>query len=217
MVIDVPVGPTAKVRSPEAATALEHLLCAVGNAIGLHVRVVRTDGRQPVGRGIGPALEARDVLAVLRRDPTAPADLRERALTLAGEIIELGDAAVVGSGRSIAQRLLESGAALHKFEAICDAQGGMRVPGRARHVHVVDATRPGVVTGFHNRRLARIAKLAGAPRAPTAGVEVHAPLGVSVRTGDPLISIHAETPGELDYARGYLRANPDFISLDGDA
>ena len=216
VVIDVPVGPTAKVRSTEAADALEHLLCEVGTAIGLHVRVVRTDGRQPVGRGIGPALEARDVLAVLRRDATAPADLRERALTLAGEIIELGGTAAAGSGRSIAQHLLDSGAALAKFEAICAAQGGMRVPGRARHVHVVEATRAGVVAGFQNRWLARIAKLAGAPRAPTAGVDVHAPLGVSVRTGDPLISIHAETPGELDYARGYLRANPDIISLDGD-
>jgi thymidine phosphorylase len=216
VVIDVPVGPTAKVRSAEAADALDHLLCAVGTTIGLRVRVVRTDGRQPVGRGIGPALEARDVLAVLHRDPVAPADLRERALTLAGEIIELGDTTAVGRGRSIAQGLLESGTALSKFEAICEAQGGMRVPGRARHIHVVDATRAGIVTGVHNRRLARIAKLAGAPRAPTAGVEVHAPLGASVRMGDPLISIHAETPGELDYARGYLRANPEFISLNGD-
>jgi thymidine phosphorylase len=216
VVIDVPVGPTAKVRSTEAADALEHLFCAVATAVGLQVRVVRTDGRQPVGRGIGPALEARDVLAVLRHDATAPPDLRERALTLAGEVIELGGTAAAGSGRSIAQHLLDSGAALTKFEAICAAQGGMRVPGRARHVHVVDATRAGIVTGFHNRRLARIAKLAGAPRAPTAGVDLHVPLGVSVRTGDPLISIHAETPGELDYARGYLRANPDIISLNGD-
>lgn len=57
--------------------------------------------------------------------------------------------------------------------------------------------------------------MAGAPRASTAGVEVHAPLGASVRAGDPLLSIHAETPGELDYARGYLRANPGIITLDG--
>jgi thymidine phosphorylase len=215
VVLDVPVGPSAKVRSAEAADALEHLLCAVGAAIGLHVRVARTDGRQPVGRGVGPALEARDVLSVLRRDPTAPADLRDRALSLAGEVIELAGAAPSGTGKAIAQRLLESGAALTKFEAICQAQGGMREPARARHVHVVDATRAGVVAAFDNRRLARIAKLAGAPRAPTAGLELHAPLGTKLAPGDPLLTIHAETPGELDYARAYLRANPQIISLDG--
>lgn len=215
VLIDVPVGPTAKVRSLEAAATLESLLCSVGTAIGLSVRVARTDGRQPVGRGVGPALEAHDVLSVLRREATAPADLRDRALALAGQVIELGGGAAPGAGRAEAERILDSGAALSKFEAICHAQGGMREPGRARHVHVVDATRGGVVAGFDNRRLARIAKLAGAPRAPTAGVEVHASIGTVLHAGDPLISIHAETPGELDYARAYLRANPQIISLNG--
>jgi thymidine phosphorylase len=217
VLIDVPLGPSAKVRSTEAADALERLLCTVGTAIGLQVRVARTDGRQPVGRGVGPSLEARDVLAVLRREATAPADLRERALALAGEIIELGGTTPAGAGKAVATRLLESGAALAKFEAICEAQGGMREPARAKHVHVVDATRAGVVAAFDNRRLARIAKLAGAPRAPTAGLEVHARLGTRLDAGDPLITIHAETPGELDYARAYLRANPQIISLDGSA
>ena len=215
VLLDVPVGPSAKVRSGEAADALEHLLCAVGTAIGLHVRVARTDGRQPVGRGVGPALEARDVLSVLRRDAAAPADLRDRALSLAGEVIEISGATPIGTGRATAERLLESGAALEKFEAICAAQGGMREPARARHVHVVDATRAGVVAAFDNRRLARIAKLAGAPRAPAAGLELHAPLGTKLAPGDPLLTIHAETPGELDYARAYLRANPQIITLDG--
>ena len=215
VVLDVPVGPSAKVRSAEAADALERLFCAVGSAVGLRVRVARTDGRQPVGRGVGPTLEARDVLSVLRREPTAPPDLRDRALSLAGEVIELAGTTPAGTGRAVAQRLLESGAALEKFEAICEAQGGMREPALARHTHVVDATRAGVVTAFDNRRLARIAKLAGAPRAPAAGLELHAALGTKLDRGDPLLTIHAESPGELDYARAYLRANPQIITLDG--
>ena len=215
VLIDVPLGPSAKVRSVESADALERLLCAVGTAVGLEVRVARTDGRQPVGHGVGPALEARDVLSVLRQEPTAPADLRDRAVSLAGDVIELGGTTPAGAGRAVAERILESGAALKKFDAICEAQGGMREPPRAPHVHVVDATRAGVVAGIDNRRLARIAKLAGAPRASSAGLELHAPLGTRVEAGDPLITIHAETPGELDYARAYLRANPQIISLNG--
>src|SRR5262245_4703865 len=72
VVIDVPLGPTAKVRTREAAERLEGHLDAVGSGLGLEVRVIYTDGSQPVGRGIGPALEAHDVLAVLRGDATAP-------------------------------------------------------------------------------------------------------------------------------------------------
>jgi thymidine phosphorylase len=214
VVIDIPIGPTAKVRSIAAADALESMLLTVGTGIGLSVRVVRTDGTQPVGRGIGPALEARDVLSVLRRCDHAPADLRDRSLALAGVVLEIGGVATIGSGRARAQEALETGAALRKFEAICAAQGGMREPAIAPLTHIVRATRRGRISGIDNRRLARLAKLAGAPRAASAGVELHARLGAAVDRDEPLITIFAETPGELDYARGYLAANPQVIDLE---
>src|SRR5581483_327277 len=84
VLIDIPVGPTAKVRSDDAARSLAWRLLETGRAMDLKVDVVLTDGAQPVGCGIGPALEARDVLAVLRNERDAPADLRERAILLAG-------------------------------------------------------------------------------------------------------------------------------------
>jgi len=180
VVIDIPIGPTAKVRSITAADVLESMLLTVGTGIGLSVRVVRTDGTQPVGRGIGPALEARDVLSVLRRCDHAPADLRDRSLALAGVVLEIGGVATIGTGRARAQEALETGAALRKFEAICAAQGGMREPAVAPLTHVVHATRRGRISGIDNRRLARLVKLAGAPRAASAGVELHARLGAAV-------------------------------------
>ncbi|MFX8926203.1 thymidine phosphorylase, partial [Acinetobacter baumannii] len=61
ILIDMPVGATAKVRSVEAARALQQRLEAVARALEVHVKVHVSDGTQPVGRGIGPALEARDV------------------------------------------------------------------------------------------------------------------------------------------------------------
>lgn len=214
IVIDMPMGPTAKVRTPAAADALETLIRAVGAQVGLTVRVIRTDGTQPVGRGIGPSLEARDVLRVLRREANAPTDLRERSLALAGEVIEIGNAAVPGCGVVRARELLENGQALRKFESICAAQGGMHEPSPAPLRHVVTATRMGTISGIDNRRLSRLAKLAGAPRAPRAGVELHARLADHVNAGDPILTIHAEAPGELEYARGYLAANPQIISVD---
>jgi len=213
-VIDIPIGPTAKVRSIAAAEVLESTLHVVGDAIGLSIRAIRTDGTQPVGRGIGPALEARDVLAVLRRSPDAPTDLRERSLVLAGAVLEMGGVAAAGGGEVRARETLENGSALRKFEAICAAQGGMREPAMAPLTHVVRTTGRGRVCGIDNRRLARLAKLAGAPRAPSAGVELHARLDSRLERDEPLLTIHAESPGELDYARAYLAANPQVIDLE---
>jgi thymidine phosphorylase len=90
----------------------------------------------------------------------------------------------------------------------------MREPKIAPLRHVVTSTEPGRIGGIDNRRLARLAKLAGAPRAASAGVELHARLGASIERGQALLTIHAESPGELDYARGYLTLNPQVISLE---
>lgn len=79
VLIDIPVGPTAKIRTPAAADAIARRLASVGEAVGLRVGIHDFDGRQPVGRGIGPALEAHDVLAVLRNQADAPSDLRAAA------------------------------------------------------------------------------------------------------------------------------------------
>lgn len=213
VVIDMPVGRTAKVRSAEAAQALCRRLQAVGDMLGISVRTIVTDGSQPVGRGIGPALEAMDVLSVLQNSPAAPDDLRQRALLLAGSVLELGGKAAPGAGVALARSVLESGAAWRKFQAICEAQGGLRVPPKAGCTHVLTALHRGEVVAIDNRRLARIAKLAGAPKAPAAGILFHAPLGTRVEVGQPLLTIHAESPGELAYALAFATAQENLISL----
>ena len=213
VLIDVPVGPTAKVRSFEAAEVLRARLENVGAAVGVHVEAEISDGTQPVGRGIGPALEAHDVLEVLRAENGATSDLRERALALAAKVLEFAPGAVPGSGRVRAAKILESGLAWRKFQAICDAQGGLREPGHAPLTHVVGAGRGGECTAIDNRRIAQVAKLAGAPRAATAGVELHVRLGERVERGAPLYTVHAESRGELDYALGFATQRTDIVQL----
>ena len=213
-VIDIPVGPTAKVRSHIAARKLGILLEQVGAALGLAVQIVFTDGLQPIGRGIGPALEARDVLQVLRRDHIAPLDLRERSLLLAGSLLEFCGSVPEGRGHTRAAELLDSGQALKKFLAICDAQGGFSEPPRAEFTHVVESRVAGRIIEVGNRRLARIAKLAGAPRARAAGIDLHVACWSRVEKGMPLFTVHADTPGELQYALGSLAAGPDIFALE---
>ncbi len=216
VLIDLPVGPTAKVRSEAQARHLAEILVQVGSELGLTVRTHLSDGSQPVGRGIGPALEARDVLAVLRRQPEAPQDLRERALTLAGLLLEMGGVAEPGQGQGRATQILDSGEALARFMLIAAAQGGFHEPGIAPYQHAVLADRDGVVTFINNRFLSRLAKLSGAPADSAAGIDFHIRLGERVSRGDRLYSIHATSPGALAYALDFLAQHPHEVRVEGE-
>ena len=214
VVIDIPVGPTAKVRSLDAARHLATRLVAVAAHFGLGLRCLFTDGSQPVGRGIGPALEARDVLAVLRGEPDAPADLRERAALVAGAVLEMGGVVAEGAGVQRALDTLDNGQAWDKFQRICQAQGGLREPPRAAHVKPLRAGHAGRVVHIDNRKLSRLAKLAGAPDRPAAGVHLQVRLGDELAAGQPLLFLHAQTPGELGYALDYARDAGDIIRIE---
>ncbi|MBL26758.1 MAG: thymidine phosphorylase [Rhodospirillaceae bacterium] len=213
LVLDIPVGPTAKVRNEETARFLERSLLDVAKASGIEARTVWTDGTQPVGRGIGPALEARGVMAVLKNEPDAAPDLRSRSIALAGALLELTGAAAPGQGETMASAVVDDGRAWAKFQRICEAQGGMRVPPVAAYVLPVTAGHAGRVVSIDNRRLAMVAKLAGAPDAKAAGVELHVRLAAEVTKGEPLFTVHAETRGELAYAMEYVMPNVDIIGI----
>lgn len=213
VLIDLPAGPTAKVRTQEEALRLQYYFKAAGEAIGLKVEVIITDGSQPVGRGIGPVLEAMDVLSVLRNDRDAPADLEARAVMLAGKLMELSGRYAAGTGRENALQLLRNGKALDKFMAICSLQGGLKKLRMADHSYNVIAEKDGTVTNIDNRKLARIAKLAGAPKSPSAGILYNAPLGKKIKKGDVLFTIYADAEGELNYAREHLKSITGLIQI----
>jgi thymidine phosphorylase len=213
LILDMPIGPTAKVRNDAAAQSLTEGLLTVSEAFGIKARVVRGDGSQPIGRGIGPALEARDVLAVLQGKADAPADLRDRAVTLAGALLDLARP-TTNNGAALAADALRDGRAWTKFQRICEAQGGMRVPPISRHRRPLLAERSGQIAVIDNRKIAKLAKLAGAPEDKAAGVDLHVRLGDVVVAGQPLCTVHAEAPGELDYALSYGAANPDIVRIE---
>jgi thymidine phosphorylase len=213
VLIDMPVGTTAKVRSQNDANKLSRLFFQIGKEVGLQIQVIQTDGSQPIGRGIGPVLEARDVLSVLHNEQTAPRDLKEKAIHIAGKLLEFCGGLPQGKGVMEAKRILDEGLALKKFISICEAQGGMRQPTLSKIKHVITAVRKGRVIKIHNRLLSRIAKLAGAPASPSAGIDLHVFLGESVEMIQPLFTIYAETLGELNYALNYFYAHQDVIII----
>lgn len=213
-VIDIPVGATAKIRSQDDAERIASITDRIAARFGLKTICVITDGSQPVGRGVGPALEARDLLAVLRNESHAPDDLRRRAARLAGAALEAGGQAPPGCGFQMAMDTLEDGRAWEKFKRICQAQGGLRTPPVADHTVSLPAPISGRVVHVNSRKLARLAKLAGAPRARAAGVYMRVRLGDEVERGEPMIDLHAETRAELDYALDYADRSPDIIEVE---
>lgn len=214
IVIDIPIGPTAKVRSVAQADLLKNYLETIAAQFSIELRVVFTDGTEPVGRGIGPALEAKDVWAVLSCNKSAPQDLRDRALTLAGHILEFSPKVSPGCGREMAESLLNNGQALQKFKAICQAQGGLFDIPSALFTRTIVSNVTGQVNYIDNRLLARLAKLAGAPKSKSAGVELLTPLNTWVEKGQPLFIIHAETKGELSYALNFYQQGRTIIHIE---
>ena len=214
LVLDIPFGPTAKVAHSDEAQRLKKLFEYVARNMGLQLDVVLSDGRQPVGRGIGPVLEARDVLQVLNNDPAAPADLRLKALRLAGRVLEFDPDVRGGEGVALARDILDSGRALAKLDAIIDAQGrrpfDWQRPTLGALVHEVVADTDGTIAAVDNLRLARIARLAGAPKAEGAGVDLFCRIGDRVTRGRPLYRIYATNTSELEFARHESRHHHGF-------
>jgi thymidine phosphorylase len=205
LILDIPIGPTAKVRSMPEAQRLRRLFEYVARRLDLSLDVIITDGRQPIGNGIGPKLEARDVMRVLENDPRAPDDLRQKSLRLAGRLIECHPDVRGGDGFAIARDILDSGRALAKMNMIIKAQGqhpfDHNDPQLGTLTLEVKATEAGVVTDIDNLQIARIARLAGAPKVISAGVDLLHKLGSVVSAGDMLYRVHAEYQSDLEFAR----------------
>lgn len=203
VVIDIPMGRNAKYETPEEAQEIADQFIELGRRLDMQVEVLLTPGDHPIGMGIGPALEARDIMAILYGG--GPDDLKEKALSLSGRILELGGKATEGRGYEIAKDILESGRALAKMKEIIAAQEGNpeikpeEIP-IGKHQHKITADRDGKVYGFETHGLVAVCRAAGAPSDHGAGAELLVSRGSVVKKGDPLINIVSENETKLKHA-----------------
>lgn len=195
--IDIPYGEDAKVESLTAGRELADDFKRVGEYLDMEICAALTQGSEPVGLGIGPALEARDVLRVLEGD--GPSDLRHKSVQLAAMLL---DHCGVDAD---ARHLLESGAALEQFRQLVTVQNGDPDISAADiepggETAIVEADRDGFVTRIDNRLVCDIARRAGAPKDQRAGIVIHTSVNESITAGDELLTIHAEAASKLDEA-----------------
>jgi thymidine phosphorylase len=212
LLIDLPVGPSAKLTTAMDAMRLRKLFEFVGDHFGIAVEVITTDGRQPIGNGIGPVLEAQDVMAVLRNDPTAPRDLREKSLRLAAHLLDTDPDLRGGKGYLRARELLESGAALKQMHKIIDAQGPSGCAAEIGSLSSdVLAPRDGVVEAIDCLRLNRLARTAGAPLDKGAGIRIFKKIGDRVQQGEPLYRMHAFNASQFDLAVAGSKTDTGYV------
>jgi AMP phosphorylase len=200
LVIDIPTGRGAKIKTIGEANSLAHDFIDLGKLLGIKVQCAVTYGEQPLGRAIGPALEAREALSTIMGD--GPEDLREKAKEISSILFEMVG---VKNGKRKAEDLLRSGKAEKKLREIIEAQGGnSRVS--PRDIEVGDkmaeviSEKEGRVLWISNRDLAQIAKEAGAPKESRAGIVLKTKLGDYAKKGEILLEIYAERNTKLDGA-----------------
>ncbi len=199
VLIDIPYGPEVKVKTAKEAEPLKTRFEKIGAMLGMKVKVVLTDGSQPIGNGIGPILECIDCLKVLNNEADAPKDLRKKALFIAGEALELSGKAAKGQGEKMAEEILTSGKAYKKFQEMIEAQGRKKVVlSPAKFHHHITATKNGTITAINNKIISRYARMAGAPVNQGAGVFIQKFKGASIKKGDILFTIYAETKNRLE-------------------
>jgi len=205
LVIDMPVGPTTKIPNMKIARELERKFKFLARKFGIKIKVVMIETEDPVGMGVGPALEARDVLRVLQQKDNYPADLANKSIHLAGQLLELCGKAKKGHGATMAWKALESGAAWKKMQEIIKLQGGNpNIDSNAivlgAHKKYYTATKSGKITFTDNKGLNTVARILGAPRDKLAGIYLNKEYGDQVKKGERLFTTYARTSERLKLA-----------------
>jgi AMP phosphorylase len=198
--IDIPTGNGAKIKNMTEAYTLASDFVDLGMRLSLKIQCALTFGEQPIGHAVGPALEAQEALTAIMGG--GPADLIEKAVSLAGMLFEMVG---VEGGRQKAEHVLRSGRAEKKLREIIEAQGGNprikpdELPVGSNKAEVT-ASQAGRVLWISTEDIVNIAKAAGAPREKGAGVVLKAKLGEAVKKDGALLEIYAERSSKLESA-----------------
>ncbi len=217
LVLDVKTGSGAFMKAPADSEFLARLMVETGEEMGKRMAALITDMDQPLGRMIGNALEVRECVEIMQGSKAASKDLCNLTLELAAWMFYLGRrTASVDEGRSVAGKLIESGAALAKFRELVRMQGGdervcddaERLPKAKRTTEVV-APSGGFVQSIECERMGVASLVLGGGRFtkedtidPVVGIVLHKKTGDAVCKGESLCTVHYnEEPRVLDARR----------------
>lgn len=209
VVMEIPHGNSAKFTK-KSARHIKYLMNKIASRFNLKIKCLLTDGSQPVGNGIGPCLEMKDILSILRRSENRPLDLEERALILSNELM----AFVLPKKQAveICKQMLNSGKAYEKFKQILKIQGGSDneseiskklEPGKFHET--IKSNKNGKIIAIDNKKIAYLCRLLGCPVDKASGIFLHAHVGAYIEENGDLFTLYAESKDKLDYTKKALK------------
>ena len=209
ILIDIPYGKKAKV-SKSKAVFLKGKFEQLARHFKVKMKVVLTKANEPIGNGIGPALEIIDVMKVINPNENGPKDLEKKSVFLAAQLLEMTKVAKKGEGIKLAQEILNSGKAWKKFKEIIKAQKGkVNDLDLSKHELNIHAPKSGKIKSIHNKLINALAMSAGCPLDKFAGVYLHKHVGDKVKRGDTIVTLYAESNARLKEAeKFYHKTNP---------
>jgi thymidine phosphorylase len=202
LVLDVKVGSGAFMKELDQARELARTMVQLGTDAGVRTVALLTNMETPLGLTAGNALEVRESVEVL--EGGGPEDVVELTLALAREM-------VAGAGKADVDPadVLRDGRAMDVWRRMIRAQGGdpdAPLP-TAKETHQVLAPADGVLVKLDALAVGVAAWRLGAGRArkedpvqAAAGVELHYKPGATVRGGEPLMTLHTDTPERFERA-----------------
>ncbi|MBE1877108.1 thymidine phosphorylase [Myceligenerans pegani] len=208
LVLDVKVGSGAFMKSLPQARELARTMVDLGTDAGVRTVALLTDMSVPLGLTAGNALEVTESVEVLAGG--GPTDVVELTVALAVEML-------AGAGRPAGEdevrAALADGRAMDTWRRMIAAQGGdpdakLAV---AKETETVVAGEDGVLTRLDAYAVGVAAWRLGAGRArkedpvqAAAGVQLHAKPGDRITAGQPLMTLHTDTPERFERARQSL-------------
>lgn len=206
VLIDIPMGPTTKINNKKQAAHLKKMFELVGAKLKMNVKVIVTDGTQPIGKGVGPLLESQDVMDILKNEPLAPKDLREKSLKMAAILFMMANkVSSERAGYKLAKEILVSGKAYAKMQELIVAQGKVPTPFHGKYIYHIKAKKSGKIKNIDCSDIAKIARMAGAPLDKGAGLYLHKKVGEKAVKGDILFTLYSHSSTKLKLAKDVIK------------
>jgi len=220
LVLDIPVGKTIKIRHFSDAEKVAEKFKMLSKKFGIETITDISEALEPAGRGVGPALEARDVLSVLKQRQGRPLKLEAKALRLAGKLLDIcfKDSKIKKNGEDEAKEILASGKAFEKFREIVKAQGGKlslvddeKFVMKSHHKEI-KVGRSGKIKEVNNFNLNTISRILGAPSDKYAGIYLLKKVDEKMTKNEQVMIFYSSDKYRIIEAEETLKNFPIYIT-----
>jgi len=210
LVIDMPIGKNTKIKHKQAAGMIERKMQYIANRFGIKLKVMISRVIDPSGHGIGPSLEARDILRVWQQKKDRPMDLEKKALKLTVALLVLTGKYTEEEATKAARENLRSLKAWEKAQEIIKAQGGnpnidSEEIQLGAYQYPVKAIKSGRIAMYDNKAIIEFCRILGAPSIKQAGIYLDKVIGNKFKKGETLFTLYTDSSDRLDLAKAALK------------